>query len=84
MLSCLVVSYTQRPSGFKAIIKSIFKTNFIPSTHIPSDISWGYTNDGDTHITVTPGVIVKRNSTFNTNRESETKDILHVGRSEHG
>jgi hypothetical protein len=26
MLSCLVVSYTQRPSGFKAIIKSIFKT----------------------------------------------------------
>ena len=29
MLSCLVVSYTQRPSsGFKAIIKSIFKTNF--------------------------------------------------------
>jgi hypothetical protein len=25
MLSCLVVSYTQRPSGFKAIIKSIFK-----------------------------------------------------------
>jgi hypothetical protein len=27
MLSCLVVSYTQRPSGFKAIIKSIFKTN---------------------------------------------------------
>ena len=30
MLSCLVVSYTQRPSGFKAIIKSIFKTN-LPS-----------------------------------------------------
>jgi hypothetical protein len=29
MLSCLVVSYTQsqRPSSFKAIIKSIFKTN---------------------------------------------------------
>jgi hypothetical protein len=27
MLSCFVVSYTQRPSGFKAIIKSIFKTN---------------------------------------------------------
>jgi hypothetical protein len=25
MLSCLVVSYTQRPSGFKAIIKSIFQ-----------------------------------------------------------
>jgi hypothetical protein len=24
MLSCFVVSYTQRPSGFKAIIKSIF------------------------------------------------------------
>ena len=23
--ACLVVSYTQRPSGFKAIIKSIFK-----------------------------------------------------------
>jgi hypothetical protein len=30
MLSCLVVSYTQRPSGFKAIIQSIFKTN-LPS-----------------------------------------------------
>jgi hypothetical protein len=30
MLSCLVVSYTQRPSGFKVIIKSIFKTN-LPS-----------------------------------------------------
>jgi hypothetical protein len=30
MLSCLVVSYTQRPSGFKAIIKPIFKTN-LPS-----------------------------------------------------
>jgi hypothetical protein len=32
MLSCLVVSYTQRPSGFKAIIKSIFKTNLITSS----------------------------------------------------
>ena len=30
MLSCLVVSYTQRPSDFKVIIKSIFKTN-LPS-----------------------------------------------------
>jgi hypothetical protein len=30
MLSCLVVSYTQRPSGFKAIIKSIFnKLTFV-------------------------------------------------------
>ena len=27
MLCCLVVSYTQKPSGFKAVIKSIFKTN---------------------------------------------------------
>jgi hypothetical protein len=35
MLSCLVVSYTQRPSGFKAIIKSIFKTN-IPSLTLGS------------------------------------------------
>ena len=33
MLSCLVVSYTQRPSGFKAIIKSIFKTN-LPLTFV--------------------------------------------------
>jgi hypothetical protein len=29
MLSCLVVSYTQRPSGFKATIKWIFKTKLI-------------------------------------------------------
>ena len=30
MLSCLiVVSYTLRPSGFKAIIKSIFKTKWV-------------------------------------------------------
>jgi hypothetical protein len=35
MLSCLVVSYTQRPSGFKAIIKSIFKTN-LPSFNVGS------------------------------------------------
>ena len=32
--ACLVVSYTQRPSGFKAIIKSIFKTN-LPSLTSP-------------------------------------------------
>jgi hypothetical protein len=31
MLSCLVVSYMQRLSGFKAIIKSIFKTNYLSS-----------------------------------------------------
>jgi hypothetical protein len=36
MLSCLVVSYTQRPSGFKAIIKSIFKTNLPSLTSAPS------------------------------------------------
>ena len=35
MLSCLVVSYTQRPSGFKAIIKSIFKTNLPSLTSAP-------------------------------------------------
>ena len=35
MLSCLVVSYTQRPSGFKSIIKSIFKTNLHPLTSAP-------------------------------------------------
>ena len=35
MLSCLVVSYTQRLSGFKAIIKSIFKTN-LPSLTLGS------------------------------------------------
>ena len=35
MLSCLVVSYMQRPSGFKAIIKSIFKTN-LPFVNIGS------------------------------------------------
>jgi hypothetical protein len=36
MLSCLVVSYTQRPSGFKAIIKSIFKTKLPSLTSIGS------------------------------------------------
>jgi hypothetical protein len=35
MLSCLVVSYTQRPSGFKAIIKSIFITNLPSLTSAP-------------------------------------------------
>jgi hypothetical protein len=35
MLSCLAVSYTQRPSGFKAIIKSIFKTNLPSLTSAP-------------------------------------------------
>ena len=35
MLSCLVVSYTQRPSGFKEIIKSIFKTNLPSLTSAP-------------------------------------------------
>ena len=35
MLSCLVVSYTQRPSDFKAIIKSIFKTNLPSLTSAP-------------------------------------------------
>ena len=35
MLSCLVVSYTQRPSGFKSIIKSIFKTNLPSLTSAP-------------------------------------------------
>ena len=34
--ACLVVSYTQRPSGFKAIIKSIFKTNLPSLTSAPS------------------------------------------------
>jgi hypothetical protein len=33
--ACLVVSYTQRPSGFKAIIKSIFKTNLPSLTSAP-------------------------------------------------
>jgi hypothetical protein len=37
MLSCLVVSFTQRPSGFKAIIKSIFKTNlYLRLRRLPS------------------------------------------------
>ena len=36
MPSCLLVSYTQRPSGFKAIIKSIFKTNLPSLTSAPS------------------------------------------------
>ena len=35
MLSCLVVSYTQRPSGFKVIIKLIFKTNLPSLTSAP-------------------------------------------------
>jgi hypothetical protein len=35
MLPCLVVLYTQRPSGFKAIIKSIFKTNLPSLTSVP-------------------------------------------------
>ena len=35
MLSCLAASYTQRPSGFKAIIKSIFKTNLPSLTSAP-------------------------------------------------
>ena len=36
VLSCLFVSYTQKPSGFKAIIKSIFKTNLPSLTSAPS------------------------------------------------
>jgi hypothetical protein len=38
MLSCFV-SYTQRPSGFKAIIKSIFKTNLPSLTSAPASFS---------------------------------------------
>jgi hypothetical protein len=39
MLSCLVVSYTQRPSDFKAIIKSIFKTNLPSLPSLPPILS---------------------------------------------
>jgi hypothetical protein len=40
MLSCLIVSYTQRLSGFKSIIKSIFKTNLPSLTSAPFFYSW--------------------------------------------
>jgi hypothetical protein len=38
----------------------------VGDTHIPSDISRGYTNDGDTHITVTPPFLFRLLGVINT------------------
>jgi hypothetical protein len=72
MLSCLVVSYTQRPSGFKAIIKSIFKTN-LPSLTKGKKTGIFKTRKGKKQESLRPGR--EKNGIFKTWKEKKQESL---------